>query len=892
MQKFYYKTGNDTFAPMIKVTNILLDDTLPVTDIQRNTISGSNGIIVNVNVSSKQNKMDSLISDVDYLKYTKINLIVFQDKDDIEFFRSSIVSKTFLTKALDEIISDISSSVVIQFKTINLTDIVDLSQLSQRDYSYKVNFSTAFTGLDKTKDIILCVVPIIDFRTYLSENKIEDADAATDISTDTVATSILRQIYSVEYHTYNILINKKTINDNIGNAVLNDVREAKKLNTNILQLLAGTKLSSGIEKDRVSYITDIFTSFDYGQKTINNFFFFDKTQFVLNSAFSKNIPSSYDYPCNLYFEIFKDDNLLSSFTLQQDGTITQLSTATIIELIPITTTSVAGKKCIMFNDTFPKVEKQNFKYSVKVSNNADLALLKYYNKVPLNPTGMFFDVLIGLNIFQNFINDPRNTNSTTGMFERRLFSRPPNVKSLINDFIELINLFSNKQIVDADAKKIINSLDFKKTTFAVCNDFIFYANNTMNQIGQFFDSIGSTQSSYTKTSNLIMFQNKMSYHTLDKATTIKPYPTIEKEKLDDFPKSKDNFSFKYFVDVNKEYDVDSLKIDEKSEVSYKIINSVIASTQITYSSVYSLLDSIYDELGVVINTVEKTEKDLKIKTNQAYTKSSTVITRFQKPADSVTDAKKEISLSSLQVDSTKIVEIAAKANTSISKNSESTFKFELYYLNKINKEFLIPQARIEIYNTLTNKFNDVKTLAEATGTYFARTTCIEDKSNVYFTNKSLPTISNTYFVLRFKPAGFDTPIYTKKSSPESTTNTVITPSVQSQPTNPLAVTTERYTLQTTLAEETSSAMSAVEFVMQNLSAQTDTTITGNTQSQPTNPLATTTTTKTAPTVSKILPTTTASRPATVPEIQSSLSSTTAAVQLGNRSIEEDLSEEL
>jgi hypothetical protein len=739
--KFYEKIGNDLFAPKIDVSSILLDNG-ETTDVPSGVNLETvpvNGIYIDTKISSKQNNIDNWITDTEYLQYTKINFIVFGDKQDANLFDTSIKAKQYISSSIEQLAIKANA---IETKTINIADVVELENYSESNPNFEAYYSHAFSNLSPNKDIILYVVPSINFPSFFEDSGL---DASVTETSD-----LIKQIYSVETHKFNILINNKTIEDPISEQILSDIRQIKQLKTNLLSLLPIVKIDNNQTNVKPSYISDVFTTFDYDNELVRSYFFFDMKNFIKdNTVFDRLFQTkTTDEISQILFEknsvVFTITKNISD--LEQNTAIFVASYDSIIGSSNVTIVDALTNDkfvCFSFVENFPNTTRQKFSYTIKV-NFSDPFLQDYY--VPLSERGKYFTVTGKLQEIENFINDPYNTNAKTGKFVVNYSL--DKLTSFMKEFFELVNLFSEKVVDFSTIKKIVSALDTRKVSFTVYNDFILFAKTALMQIENLFISAGQTKFEYSKNTDIISFAKNGFYFKVNDFSDIN-FPSISVPKLSiNTQELQSEISVKYYTDSEKkQYSLQSSAVDSTNLVSYKITNGVfcLKETEVVYSSQYSFLT---DTLNLEGTTISKTnllsnKQDIK----PLFDKTSISNSTAQQPALAIPNSSKEMKLYSDDIKNTKIGTIINKISTTKQLDTETTLQFQMIYLNQMNDSFLVPQVKIEIYNPFLKQWTSFNSTGNiTTTTYLARTIYIEN-NNIFSTNKLAPPLTNKYFIV-------------------------------------------------------------------------------------------------------------------------------------------------
>ena len=284
----------------------------------------------------------------------------------------------------------------------------------------------------------------------------------------------------------------------------------------------------------------------------------------------------------------------------------------------------------------------------------------------------------------------------------------------------------------------------KKPFFTVYNDFILFANKTLTQIESLFTSAGQTKHEYSKNTDSNLFVNNGFYFKLNKFdNTSVPQITLSTQDL------SSQISVKYYSDSKRtQYDLKSSQIDSTNLVSYKITNSVfcLKESEVTYSSDYSFLTDVLSLEGTTIN--KTTLIPTKSKSKPLFDKTSISNPTAQTPALEIGNSSKEMKSYLDDIASTKIGTIIDKISVTKKLDTETMLQFQMLYLNQMSEQFLVPVVQFEVYNPVMRKWSKFDPTNQATS-YLARTTYVNN-SNIFLTNKVVPPLTNTYFIVQLQ----------------------------------------------------------------------------------------------------------------------------------------------
>jgi hypothetical protein len=736
--KFYQKFGNDSFSPIINVTNITLDNGY---DSQSGMV---NGIIVDFEVLSKQNAFDNWLTDNEYLDNTNITFIVFQDQQEIESFVQEVQNKTYLNKSIPDILNELNIN---KYQNFSLSQIYsNKSEDSETNSQLFGQEQVLFTNLDSKKDVVLYVIPSIDFVKFFSNNQ---------YSSDNIA-QLINEFYSIEWYVYSILLKNKTIIDKDSERILNDVRDFKEITTNLFSLLPSKVQQQNIPENS-SYVSDIFTSFDYEKQQIRSFFFFEIKKFIKDkSIFDKVYESlSKDELESLLrsstnkiinFEIYKEtlinEHLISLFNTSYEKVVGSTNVQIIESL------SNDDRVCYVMLDNFPTTKKESFKYKINVTFQD--ALLKYYYDTLTTPSsGVFFTIAGKINEIENFVNDPRNSDAKTGKFVRFNTGRNiPNITEFVNLFVKMLNLFLKNPINENKKNSIIKALNYNKSTFQIHVDFVFIVKQILLQIESLFLSAGYTRQTYEKYSSNIDFVNKNYYFKVQDFDVSSVTPTLSttRQAVSLQP------STKYYTDGNIQYNLlnENFNLDLTNEVGFKVVNALInlEREEITYSSENSLMSIISEQQGTTIEKiVSLQEKNVSKKPISLFAKSSTSNDTVQSPASKITNFNKENSYSKQQQNSNSIQNLVNNVKVQNQVDTQKELEFQTSFFDNMSYDVVVPKTKTQFYLPNKNEWSDTLNSNTQSNTYLART--IYRKSGDIFTRKDLePPLTNKYFIFK------------------------------------------------------------------------------------------------------------------------------------------------
>lgn len=713
---FYQKNGNDPFAPSITISNILLDNN------DSGLLGFTNGLLIDYSAQPKQNMVDNIIDDSEYASYTKINFIVFYEKNDIDnFINVELKNKEFLKTDMQEIATR-NNGVI---KTVSLSDVSDLSQVSFFDLN--------------SNSLTLFVVPVIDFRSYFVDNEIEDSS---------VIDSLLDAIYKVETYRYNILIKNETISDAVSAKILNDVRDFKTLNNNILQLLP-SKIPTQFSNKQRSYINDFNVSYDRENRIIKNYFSFDILKFIDDNSYLQNITSLSDEEIESTLQESKSLKFtVTKITSDKEEVISEFYSS-LSQTEGSSNATCIDKSLYSIEDNFPDTEVQIYYYKIELNFVDPFAKTVYDTSITPN-TGLFFEVVEGVQELENFVNDPRNTDAKSGKFEtpEELSAAVPSIGNILDKFAKLLNFFvsSEDKINERKKSKLLNSLKYSSSTYALHIEFITIAKKILLQIENIIKNTQPIKKNYIFTSKKAEFKNYSDWfeNSLTKENNKSTLTTTFSSRTNNKSTTKS--------EVTK-YNLNNSIIDYTTEVGYKIVNEFIKIKNESFdfsSTSANLISTINEFEGTTIEKIVELQQlnTKKLSSSTLFNKTSITNETATKPGGTVKSSFKQAEISSRtnieSINSTiKNIEITKKIDSNIS------LPFQMSTQTNMTTESLVPKVQVQLYDVAEQKWftydeNRASSLQQSK-TYLARTNYM--KGNDIFTkeNIEIPT-SNEYFI--------------------------------------------------------------------------------------------------------------------------------------------------
>ena len=735
---FYQKLGNNAFTPNIKVNSILLDNS---------TSTSNNDIELDIQFLSKQNFVDSFLTDSEYLSYIKLSLMVFDNKQN-----AVAVANTFVNSSnINPNDALVGSSYTVQTKVIS---ILDYSQTNQINENYSGVFETFFRDIDKNNgDIVLLILPYVDFNEFANQN---------NISAEYVSNA-LKNIYKNEANIYTILENNNVpVSD-----VINDVRDLTSFKNSLLSLFPDVSsinfdiLNSNANKQQ--YFFNIFPSFDIENQKIKLFSLFNLKQFVNNfSAINKS------YSTNEALSILDQNpiivNINKTFSKSDEvvnvGNLQILNDAVRAGNVNAQYHATIGDNILFsFEDKYP-LSTTNIKYSFEVIFT-DPILKKYYVN-DVNKNCIYNDVIKSFLQLQQIINvnDPRISNAKTGKFEPAFVSSTyierniQLINKFVDQFIDLLNLFleEKRDITNEQKTKIKNLLDIRKSTIFVFIDLYSYITNMLIQIENIFVQIKNANITYYKTFDPIEFNSSLAmFETTNPLTDViteqvSPPQTSTGKKYFNKLNGPSNFAATITPDNTKQTDT----------TNYLLKNTLVSqiNKESNFSTTIDLSNYLNESKGLFVK-----EQTTQFETKESNGRSSTFTKKIESPNKLLNNSFGQsvavtfnIPLSTTvfgNSDSKKDL-LNANLNQSIesakvSNRLKEEFLFNISTNSTDKPEELIPETEVQYLtienNSLTWKVVENKLL----GTKFLRT-AYKKTNNMFSNNNIEPKVANEYRV--------------------------------------------------------------------------------------------------------------------------------------------------
>jgi hypothetical protein len=757
---FFERLGiQDPFTPSVAVRSILLSNIYEqniVPGSTNNSVITSNNITVNFNLTNRKYNLLPILKNPDIANYTDINFIAFQNQKQFDSFMDLVNRKLYTSYTIPELASLVNNNIVT--KTVKLTEIPstklasELQQIDLNNNSRVSNFfeySTVLDNLDPNQDIILAIISTIDFKSYFRNNK---------ITTSFFLENSIKEIYNLEILKYNILIKNEVIEQQ--NSIVTDLRQINELNnvySNFLTDISSNISTSNIEQ-KPSYISDIFTSYDYQNNIIRNYFFFDIKKFLINNCTFSNLYNAHTIEqienvlnqnnC-IYFNINK--NLLNSqqqvcsFNTSYQG----VRSGKYINASLISELTTNDTICISFYEPMPKSIKQTFNYVINVSYNEQF-LKQYYNPSNSGNTGIYFNAIKYVEDIRKYVTSTANI-AKSGRFTNLQKAPFNSLNLLIDNLFLLYNLFSSRPISNSTKNKIRNSLNFQTSTKLAFDQFLKFADNMLAKMNSLFLSYKAKNTKYIKTGNNNSFANKSFYFLADTFSKSLNNPKATTDIIQ-------NKTFKYFAERKKEtntlFTIKPTEINEANPITYKIINSSLnlKNQQISYSPDISNISMIAEGMSMTVKKValnELSSEDQLVQTSKLFSQSSVdKIASLQTPATYPTDSDKETASLIAKDKNANINNKIKSIAISNQVDGLDNIIFNFTYRNSMNSAFLVPQYIIQIYDFKKRAWTEVPTNSTNTKTnsYLART-IYKESNNIYNRNNVVPPIGNQYFVI-------------------------------------------------------------------------------------------------------------------------------------------------
>lgn len=735
---FYEKLGNNAFVPNIKVNSILLDNS---------TSTSNNDIEIDVQFTSKQNFVDSLLSDNEYLSYIKLFLIVFDNKQN-----ALNVARTFANSSyINPNDALVGSSYVYQTKIISITD---YSQINQVNGNYSGVFDAFFRDIDRTNgDIVMLILPYVDFIEFANQNNINQE----------YIINALRNIYKNEAHIYTILENNNVPTNN----AINDARDLTLFKNSLLSLFPDVSsinfnvLNSNASKQQ--YFFDIYPSFDTETQKIKLFSLFNLKQFINNfSAINKS------YNTNAALSILDENPIIVnvSKTYSKSDEFVTVGNLQIINdgvrqgnINAQYHTTIGDNILFSFEDEYP-TSTTNIKYSFEVVFS-DPILKKYYVN-DTNTDCVYNDVIKRFSQLQQIINvnDPRISNAKTGKFEPVFITSTYTerniqlINNFVDQFIELLNLFldERRDITNEQKTKIKNLLDIRKSTIFVFIDLYSYITNILLQVENIFNQIKISNITYYKTFDSIEYDSSLAMFE-----TTNPLTDVITEQVSP---SQTSTGTKYFNKLNGPANFSTTLTPDNTKqtdtTNYLLKNTLVSqiNKESNFSNTIDLSNYLNESKGLIVK-----EQTTQFETKNSNGRSSTVTKKTASPNKLLNNSFGQnvsvifnIPLSTTIFGSSDSKKDLLKANLNqsieaakISNRLKEEFLFNISTNSTDKPEELIPETEIQYLtienNSLTWKVVENKLL----GTKFLRT-AYKKTNNMFSKNNIEPKIANEYRV--------------------------------------------------------------------------------------------------------------------------------------------------
>lgn len=745
---FYEKVGNNPFCPSIFVNTLLIDNSF--TD----SSEAKNSLTINLSYKSKQNFVDQLLSDSQYLSYIKIIVALVTDNSVIR-----TAKQNFDPKSPDQSLSGLFRDAE-QTKVISLSDFTDFLQQDQITGEYSGTYEFFFSEVEPTPDMGLVFFPYVDFKSFADDNS---------ISYDTLGNIISK--FDNEIHLYQIMNNNSVQVNNI----VTDMRDLTEFKNNLFTLLPNINsinfdiINSNPSKKQ--YFFDLYPSFNSENTKVRLYTLFNVKSFIENlSALKKsyglftedvltslrrkpiviNITKTYSTSDTVYE--------VGSFTLSVDEIIRSGSVDARYHF------TVANNMLVSFVDTCPESStKINYEFEVVFSD----PMLRYYFLNDVNAPCVYNRVFQLYSQVQTVvcIDNPMISNARTGKFEQSFINSNPRFQNTINLFVDnlisLLNLFLNFDIKPDQITKIKNLLDIKRSTIFVYIDFYSFVNKVLVEIENIFSQLNIADVIYYKRFDSIKFEvvpsveiETLSSDILSGVNATEATPAGEKSM---------GIAYDKFNDIKiGSYTLKQENIKSTNQTSYLLKNSVIATANslIPFSSEYDLSFNYNESEGLML---KETNSKFEINTSDSSGKKKVSINKKTSPNKLLNNSFSSNTSISFNVpfstqtfgmsnpkDDLKNLKAKKTINESIEDSNLAKEEFVFNVATNLNTtpEDLLPKSQLE-YLTFENntlKWKVIEQTLGLSGTYFIRTSYMRS-TDLYSKNNIAPKIANEYRII-------------------------------------------------------------------------------------------------------------------------------------------------
>ncbi len=613
MTNFYKKIGSNLFTPETTINSILLDNSGSVE-------STNNGIEINLSINSKDNFIDSIIDQSEYLQYTKLTFIVSTDNNQTNSIANLISSGSDYnpTNSLVGIDPNVYTTT-----NINISDYV---QQNEGSSEYSGTYQTIFRDLKNTGNLSMLIIPWIDFASFADDNSLDQE----------IVKNAIKNIYKNEINYYTIL-NKNNIPTN---NVVNDARNLTEFKNTLLTLFPITNtINFDILNKNTSnqqYFENIYESLDYTNKKIKLFSLFNIKEFVKNFAC---LEKSYFSLTNLQLEnIFRANPIVLNISKTYSTTDEIIEIGSIsFSLENILSSTVNAQKynsglpnniLFSFEDDFPESTTEiQYNFEILFSD----PLLRYYYTNETNSTSLYATVVNQFNQIQSRvnINNPNISDAKTGKFTRQFISSLGsfNPEQFINNFIKLLNLFTDNKISQDQTDSVIELLNIQKSNIFVFIDLYSYITKTLFEIENIFLQIKNINTVYNKTFSPISVQTSEVSFGVDTSTFSNSINNLTEQGTNNTVGTRLNY-LKY---DNVVYSLKNNNEETKTLEQTLIKNSLASSLtrEISFSTNFSLTNTFSDINGLTLKDdttqFETKEKNGKQTVSIVKTKTENVL---------------------------------------------------------------------------------------------------------------------------------------------------------------------------------------------------------------------------------------------------------------------------
>jgi len=746
---FYEKLGNNLFVPNIFVNTLLIDNSFTDSSEIKNSLT------INLSYKSKQNFVDQLLSDSQYLSYIKIIVALVTDNSIIK-----TAKQNFNPKSPDESLASLFRDAE-QTKVISLSEFTDFLEQDQVTGEYSGTYEFFFSDIKATPDMGLVFFPYVDFKSFADDNS---------ISYDTLGNIISK--FDNEIHLYQIMNNNLVQVNN----VVTDMRDLTQFKNNLFTLLPNIGLINfdiiNSNPSKKQYFFDLYPSFNSENTKVRLYTLFNIKSFIENFSALKK---SYGLFTEDILAILKRKPIVvnitkkysTSDTIYQVGSFT-LSVDEIIRSGSVDAryhVTLENNMVISFMDNCPESStKINYEFEIIFSD----PMLKYFFLNDTNSSCVYNRVIQIYSQIQSIvcIDNPMISDAKTGKFERGfIISNNSQLKNTVNlfvdNFISLLNLFSTFDVKPDQITKIKNLLDIERSTIFVYIDFYSFVNKVLVEIGNIFSQLNIADVIYYKKFDSIKFE---------------VVPSVEIETLSSdilsginateaTPAGEESMGVVYnkFNDIKiGSYTLKKENIKSTNQTSYLLKNSVIATANslVPFSNEYDLSFNYNESEGLIL---KETNTKFEIDTSNTNGKRKVSINKKRSSNKLLNNSFGSTTSVSFNVpfptetfgmsnpkDDLKNFKAKKTINESIQSSNlpKEEFIFNVATNLSTTPEDLLPKSQLE-YLTFENNTLKWKVIEQSlglSGTYFIRTSYMIS-GDLYSKNNIAPKIANEYRII-------------------------------------------------------------------------------------------------------------------------------------------------